>query len=814
MGKLLSFFTALVLICALILPESLSVSAKDSFEYADMTSQICFKGVWTSVSNKNFIGKSAMKTKSGGTAGFVISGGDFEIISYKSKTQGKLYVSIDKGQKTEIDLYENSTDTAFKKTVYSSNNLSSGAHTVEISTSGNVYIDEINANGSISPYKEKLTKYEAEEILDKAETSGQWSEKNVWKFSNHIALQGGDGSSFSFGFTGCGFAFISYKSRTQGKLYVSIDGEYAGTADLYEDSTDISYNAEVFRSETLDNKQHTAEITVSGKAYLDAIILDGTITEKAWSGPEDENSNINPLTDWEYTLDEKNMTVSLTKYIGTTADVGVASSYIVNDTSYSTLLNCGYTQPASTASAFSENTVVERLYLENGVAAIGTKSAGYRMFNGCSNLQSVSGTLPSNITSLYQGFYNCSSLTEVCALPNSVTTLQQAFQNCSALSSLPDLSSLSLSSTGSLKQTFQNCTSLKSPGTIHIPSAVDTLYQTFYGCSSLGNTVFVVESSKVSNITNLFVNAVGIFDVFVPTDSDTYKTFALQSGTRYYILHNGLDSSTSITNIASVNPAVSIFGHRGVTGVNVPESSIAAFELAVQSGATVLEMDIRKTSDGVFVISHNSDISTISNGSGNIGNMTLSQLNEYSFNKISQGTSTFYSEEYKDNKILTLEKFLQWNTTKKKNFQIQISWTSATTEEITSLINLIKQYNLLNYVSVEVDTMEQINIISSIEGTNNVRYGFMSLSEASETINRINIALSYVDNGNHLTLITTGGSLTDEVLEYAMSNNVNVMLYSYNTEDISSWIAKGVTGFAPYVGYSQIADYLHAQSLS
>jgi len=49
-----------------------------------------------------------------------------------------------------------------------------------------------------------------------------------------------------------------------------------------------------------------------------------------------------------------------------------------------------------------------------------------------------------------------------------------------------------------------------------------------------------------------------------------------------------------------------LYAHRGASA-RAPENSLAAFELALADGANALELDVRRTADGHFVVAHDPD---------------------------------------------------------------------------------------------------------------------------------------------------------------------------------------------------------------
>jgi glycerophosphoryl diester phosphodiesterase len=65
--------------------------------------------------------------------------------------------------------------------------------------------------------------------------------------------------------------------------------------------------------------------------------------------------------------------------------------------------------------------------------------------------------------------------------------------------------------------------------------------------------------------------------------------------------------------------------HRGGRGL-WPENTLVAFENAAALGVDVLEMDLRVTSDGVFVVIHDRSVDRTTNGSGRVDSMTFAEL--------------------------------------------------------------------------------------------------------------------------------------------------------------------------------------------
>lgn len=72
-------------------------------------------------------------------------------------------------------------------------------------------------------------------------------------------------------------------------------------------------------------------------------------------------------------------------------------------------------------------------------------------------------------------------------------------------------------------------------------------------------------------------------------------------------------------------PYPRICAHRGFNTI-APENSLPAFGAAIGLGADEIELDLWETADGALVVSHDSRVDRVSNGTGKIQEQTLAQL--------------------------------------------------------------------------------------------------------------------------------------------------------------------------------------------
>jgi glycerophosphoryl diester phosphodiesterase len=68
-----------------------------------------------------------------------------------------------------------------------------------------------------------------------------------------------------------------------------------------------------------------------------------------------------------------------------------------------------------------------------------------------------------------------------------------------------------------------------------------------------------------------------------------------------------------------------IYAHRGASA-ELPENTLTAFARAVELGADGIELDVHLSKDGVAVVIHDETLDRTTNGSGNVADLTLAEL--------------------------------------------------------------------------------------------------------------------------------------------------------------------------------------------
>jgi glycerophosphoryl diester phosphodiesterase len=99
-----------------------------------------------------------------------------------------------------------------------------------------------------------------------------------------------------------------------------------------------------------------------------------------------------------------------------------------------------------------------------------------------------------------------------------------------------------------------------------------------------------------------------------------------------------------------IHHKVAVCCHRGGRALR-PENTLAAYRNAIALGADFIEIDVRATVDGHLVISHDRTVDRMTNGHGNVADLTFDYIR-------SLDAGYKFSDKYKGEKIPTLDEVL------------------------------------------------------------------------------------------------------------------------------------------------------------
>jgi glycerophosphoryl diester phosphodiesterase len=120
-----------------------------------------------------------------------------------------------------------------------------------------------------------------------------------------------------------------------------------------------------------------------------------------------------------------------------------------------------------------------------------------------------------------------------------------------------------------------------------------------------------------------------------------------------------------------------------------PENSMEAFQMAYDMGAAGIEFDVQMTKDGYLVVTHDEEISRVSDESGYVKDYTFQELRCFQFNRM--------HPEYEDIKILLFEDALeQFKPKKDFLFNMELKNNIFSYERMEEkILNVVKEKGVL-----------------------------------------------------------------------------------------------------------------------
>ncbi len=137
----------------------------------------------------------------------------------------------------------------------------------------------------------------------------------------------------------------------------------------------------------------------------------------------------------------------------------------------------------------------------------------YNGFRDCTNLV-VAPAIPDGVTNMWECFKGCTSLVTAPEIPNTVTNMYNCFYFCTSLVSAPEIPDGVIS----LEQCFFYCSSLVTAS--EIPNSVTNMVNCFYYCTSLtGEIIINAEITSTSGWSNTFFLVPNTVTIKVKSDA-------------------------------------------------------------------------------------------------------------------------------------------------------------------------------------------------------------------------------------------------------------------------------------------------------
>ena len=136
-----------------------------------------------------------------------------------------------------------------------------------------------------------------------------------------------------------------------------------------------------------------------------------------------------------------------------------------------------------------------------------------------------------------------------------------------------------------------------------------------------------------------------------------------------------------------------IIAHRG-DHTEVPENTIAAYQNGIKNGVDYVEIDLRTTKDSVLVIMHDGTVDRMTNGKGNVSDLSYAEIRKLKLmDKRKDSTKTY-----------TIPSFEEVLKTCRNKVHIYLDYKNANVQQT---YNMIKKYGMENQIIVYINAAFQ-----------------------------------------------------------------------------------------------------------
>lgn len=226
-------------------------------------------------------------------------------------------------------------------------------------------------------------------------------------------------------------------------------------------------------------------------------------------------------------------------------------------------------------------------------------------------------------------------------------------------------------------------------------------------------------------------------------------------------IEDGIHSLYNINNVG-----VKLIAHRGAMS-DAPENTVRAWEIAKEQGVWSIETDVQKTADGNYIAFHDGTVDRMTDGEGNVKDMTLSQIQALT---IDAGANV---DIYSGQKIPMFEDFLKFCYLTDVVPTIELKEETLTINDIEPILELIKKYGLEKKCVVISFSKDLLIKLRELDSDISIQYIITYLSEAE-----IDGCEEY-----RFDIDSRYASVTQDLVKYAHSKGLKVSIWTIDDVD-------------------------------
>ncbi len=225
---------------------------------------------------------------------------------------------------------------------------------------------------------------------------------------------------------------------------------------------------------------------------------------------------------------------------------------------------------------------------------------------------------------------------------------------------------------------------------------------------------------------------------------------------------------------------LTLVAHRGYSA-QAPENTLPAIQKAAEYGFDYVEIDIRQTKDGIWVLMHDENIKTVCDKKGKVSSYTYYDLVTCN---VVRGAN---ADDYESLKVPTLEQALR--TCMEYNVVPMIEIKDYTEDGITNLLDIVEKYGFTKSCSIISFEREALEIVR--EKNKEVKIfklvSKLTDDEMQKCIDAENMGVSF--NGNQK-------ANTPEKIDELKKHGIELVCWTVDTpETMLKWVNEGITTF-------------------
>ncbi len=158
-----------------------------------------------------------------------------------------------------------------------------------------------------------------------------------------------------------------------------------------------------------------------------------------------------------------------------------------------------------------------------------------------------------------------------------------------------------------------------------------------------------------------------------------------------------------------------ITAHRG-SSMEYPENSMAAFEQAVEDLSDYIELDVRQTADGKFVIMHDENLKRTTGVDRRVGELTQQQI-------CSLEVGYDLPEPVEGQTVPSLEEFLEYMKNKPVKLNIELKTAQTDSHYAEKIYELLVEYDMLDSIVITSNDYDILKEMKQLD--KNIETGYI-----------------------------------------------------------------------------------------